>query len=208
MNKTAAQCALITLAMSSTASCLAEITANAALTTNYVWRGETYTDDKPALQGGLDWNHDNGVYAGTWLSNTDDGTETDIEYDLYVGYSLELKTIGLDFGVAYYDLIDANNADVTEIYAGVSFEALSAYYYIDSDNDTTYITAAYGFDVNDFSLNVFAGSWGDTADGMHFGITGGVDFKGYSVELTFDVSDEDLEDETLVYLMVSREWEL
>ncbi len=45
------------------------VTANVALASNYVFRGLTQTDGKPAVQGGLDLAFRNGFYLGTWLSN-------------------------------------------------------------------------------------------------------------------------------------------
>ncbi len=50
---------------------LAELSANAAVTSNYIWRGVTQTADQAAGQGGIDWGHDSGLYAGTWVSNVD-----------------------------------------------------------------------------------------------------------------------------------------
>ena len=48
----------------------AEITANVALTTDYVWRGVSQnTDESPALQGGFDFADESGFYAGVWASN-------------------------------------------------------------------------------------------------------------------------------------------
>ena len=49
----------------------AEVTANAAVTNNYIWRGVTQTQDQAAVQGGVDWAGGPGFYAGTWLSNVD-----------------------------------------------------------------------------------------------------------------------------------------
>jgi uncharacterized protein (TIGR02001 family) len=42
---------------------------NLGATSQYVFRGLSQTDGKPALQGGFDYAHSNGFYCGTWLSN-------------------------------------------------------------------------------------------------------------------------------------------
>lgn len=94
--------------------CLTELSANAALTSNYVWRGETLSDDSFALQGGANWSNESGIYAEIWGSTTDDGTDTDIEYDLYAGYNIEMDAATIDIGLVRYDLIDADDADVIE----------------------------------------------------------------------------------------------
>jgi hypothetical protein len=46
----------------------AEISANVQLTSDYVFRGVSLSDNNPAIQGGLDWSNDQ-FYAGTWASN-------------------------------------------------------------------------------------------------------------------------------------------
>lgn len=45
------------------------VTGNVAFATQYVFRGLSQTNGKPALQGGLDYAHTSGFYTGTWLSN-------------------------------------------------------------------------------------------------------------------------------------------
>lgn len=45
-------------------------TANIGIASQYVFRGLTQTNGKPAVQGGLDYAHASGFYLGTWLSNS------------------------------------------------------------------------------------------------------------------------------------------
>ncbi len=45
------------------------LTGNVGIFSQYIFRGLTQTNEKPALQGGLDYSHSSGFYAGTWLSN-------------------------------------------------------------------------------------------------------------------------------------------
>ncbi len=47
------------------------ISANIGVVSNYMWRGVTQTQDGAAVQGGLDFTHSSGFYAGTWASNVD-----------------------------------------------------------------------------------------------------------------------------------------
>ncbi len=44
-------------------------TGNVGLFNQYIFRGLTQTNEKPALQGGLDYSHSSGFYLGTWGSN-------------------------------------------------------------------------------------------------------------------------------------------
>jgi uncharacterized protein (TIGR02001 family) len=68
------------------------VTANVGLHTQYVFRGLSQTNEHPAIQGGVDYAHSSGFYAGTWLSNvswfsdTNAGTSNSLEMDLYTGF--------------------------------------------------------------------------------------------------------------------------
>jgi uncharacterized protein (TIGR02001 family) len=45
------------------------VTANVGFASQYIFRGLTQTNGNPAIQGGADYSHTSGFYAGTWLSN-------------------------------------------------------------------------------------------------------------------------------------------
>jgi uncharacterized protein (TIGR02001 family) len=102
-----------------------ELSANVALTTNYVFRGITQTDDGPAIQGGFDYAQ--GIfYAGTWGSSVDFGDDTTMELDLYAGIAPSYNDISFDFGVLYYAYPDSpelptGSQDFVELYGGASY---------------------------------------------------------------------------------------
>lgn len=90
----------------------------------YIFRGITQSDEAPAIQGSLDWNHDSGVYLGTWGSNVDfnDGDESSVEIDVYGGVNFSAS--GFDFGVGliHYMYPGADSSldyDYTEVTASV-----------------------------------------------------------------------------------------
>lgn len=88
------------------------LSANVALTTEYVFRGFSQTAEHPAVQGGFDVTC--GIfYAGVWASNLDfggdalwggTGTEdvANIEMDWYAGVKPVTGKITWDLGVIYY----------------------------------------------------------------------------------------------------------
>ena len=45
------------------------VTGNVGFFSQYVFRGLSQTNGKPAIQGGVDYSHASGFYAGTWASN-------------------------------------------------------------------------------------------------------------------------------------------
>jgi len=95
---------LLTLPIAHAAEGPFELSANVALTSDYVWRGYTQTDEGWATQGGFDIKHETGIYVGTWGSNVkflEDNTvkpedRADLELDLYLGYAGDL-----DYGLSY-----------------------------------------------------------------------------------------------------------
>ncbi|OHY82877.1 TorF family putative porin [Marinobacter sp. AC-23] len=100
----------------------ADMSANVSAGSNYLFRGVTQTDGATAVQGGLDYEHSSGFYAGTWGSNVDFGDGTSYELDLYAGYSGAVDDLGYDFGYVYYAYPDApDSIDFGEIYGELSY---------------------------------------------------------------------------------------
>ncbi|HEY0065522.1 MAG TPA: TorF family putative porin [Telluria sp.] len=106
------------------------VSFNAALTTDYRYRGLSQTRAKPALQGGADYTHNpSGLYAGVWASTIkwtkDLGGDGDLEIDLYGGKRGEIATgVTYDVGGLYYfypsnDLTPS--ANTFEVYGQVGF---------------------------------------------------------------------------------------
>jgi uncharacterized protein (TIGR02001 family) len=85
-----------------------EVTFNAAVTSDYRYRGVSQSRLDPALQGGADYvNNVNGLYVGTWLSTIkwtkDAGGDGHVEWDIYGGKRGEIAPgITYDVGGLYY----------------------------------------------------------------------------------------------------------
>jgi uncharacterized protein (TIGR02001 family) len=75
----------------------AEVSANIALTSDYVFRGLSLTDSAPAVQGGFDWTSEQ-FYAGVWGSGLSDGTEI----DLYAGFTPTTGPVEWNIGAVGY----------------------------------------------------------------------------------------------------------
>lgn len=66
-----------------------ELSGIATLASQYIYRGQAVSDGDPAIQLGLDYEHDSGLFAGIWASTIDlksNFSERDAELDYYVGY--------------------------------------------------------------------------------------------------------------------------
>lgn len=97
-------------------------TANVALTTDYVFRGESQSDEAAAIQGGFDCDY-RMFYAGVWASSVDFGDDTSLEVDVYGGIKHTFDKIEVDVGVIYYaypDAQDNNDQDYVEVKLGLS----------------------------------------------------------------------------------------
>lgn len=110
------------------------ITGNAAVVSDYRYRGISQTRFGPALQVGADLVHGSGAYAGAWATNIkwikDFGVDGGIELDLYGGYKTEIaKDISVDVGALRYQyggnklgsVKGYTDANTTELYAALSY---------------------------------------------------------------------------------------
>src|SRR3546814_633748 len=99
------------------------VTGNAAVVTDYRFRGLSQTDKRFALQGGITVTHASGFYVSTWGSSIDDyvAAGSDQELDLIAGYSKTVGAATFDVGVLYYYYPSSGggNTDFVEPYASV-----------------------------------------------------------------------------------------
>lgn len=81
-----------------------EISGNVALVSDYRFRGVSFSDGDPALQGGIDIAHSSGFYVGTWGSSISGGTPYgELELDVYAGWSGDVSDgVSIDVGLLYY----------------------------------------------------------------------------------------------------------
>jgi uncharacterized protein (TIGR02001 family) len=84
-----------------------DLSFNLGLTSDYVFRGASQTDEAPQIFGGVDATIGGIGYAGIWASNVDFNDSTDAEYDIYAGVKPTLGPVALDLGVIYYGYANA-----------------------------------------------------------------------------------------------------
>lgn len=101
-----------------------DFSANIGVTTDYVWRGVSQSDEGPALQAGFDASS-GPFYLGTWASNVDFGGEAELEWDLYAGVKPTLGPVTFDFGVLAYLYPQETDLNVFEAKAAASISAAS-----------------------------------------------------------------------------------
>lgn len=131
------------------------VTSNIGLVSNYVYRGITQTVAKPAVQGGIDYAHSSGLYAGLWGSNvswiTGSGAtgavansgNASLELDTYAGYKGGFATdFSYDVGAVRYNYLGDYvppatyvKADTSEMYGAIGYK---------------WVTAKYSYSLGDF----------------------------------------------------------
>lgn len=118
-------------------SCFAEVSVTTTLVSDYLFNGVSQTNDKPTVQGSLDWWNDAGWYAGSFASGVDYGEGTDYELDYYVGYTGSLSEhIAYDAGVAMYTYLggdDSSQYDYAEAYLALSYNDTRAQIWYSND---------------------------------------------------------------------------
>ena len=92
------------------------VTGNFTLTTDYAFRGVSQTNEDAAVQGGFDYAHSSGLYAGIWGSNVSFAPGS-IELDYYAGWAKTWGDWGVNLGVLHYDYPNNSVLNTDEVYA-------------------------------------------------------------------------------------------
>jgi uncharacterized protein (TIGR02001 family) len=162
------------------------VTANVALVTNYLYRGISQTGAKPAIQGGFDYAHASGFYAGVWGSSiswlsdgytasagTAGANNAGLELDTYFGFKNGFATdYSYDVGFLRYNYPGqyapgATKGDTNEIYGLIGWKWLTAKYSY-ALGDTFGVSNAKGTSYIDLSASYPIADTGITL-GAHYG---------------------------------------
>lgn len=190
----------------------ADVTANVALVSNYVFRGVSQTNDDPTVQGGLDYKGDSGFSLGIWGSGVDEG----FEVDFYGAYNYNVDNgVGFGAGIVQYEYTDDQFSDsISEIYLQGRLNVVSLTYYDGSINHATndeeyaYLNLSFDFKYEDQGFGFF---WGNTDfdNGNEYDDSGlyyKMDFSG--LELKASYTDNKGTNDDLFFITVGSSWEL
>ena len=126
----------------------ADVSGRVTLASEYIFRGQAYSDHNPALQAGIDYAHASGFFLGAWASTVDLVSpfgRRDVEVDYYAGwhFSGESRLAAALTLMRYtYPVQDSSfDYDYTEMVATVTWDGryLLEYGYTDD---------VYGFGVS------------------------------------------------------------
>lgn len=168
------------------------ITGNVGLFSQYIFRGLTQTNKEPAIQGGFDYSHSSGLYAGTWASNISWLKENfsvpgltagqysgggSLEWDFYGGFKGNIgKTdFTYDLGLLYYwypgdvtpgctiGAVACPKGDTLELYGALGWKWFTVKYSHSIDDKTFGLPNSRGTYYLDLSASVPLGESGFTA---------------------------------------------
>jgi len=179
------------------------LSANVGLYSNYVFRGISQTGGDPAIQGGFDYGHSSGFYAGTWASNVgwiedfqgyDSGN---MEIDFYGGFRGGIGDSGFSFDVGAIQYMfpgergGAVDADTTEIYGAMGWKWFTVKYSYYLSDEVFGFADADGSDYIDISGSLPLGESGLTL-GAHWGTFGfdnnsAQDYDDWAVSAAYDM---------------------
>ncbi len=106
-----------------------ELSGSVTLASEYVFRGQALSDGNPALQAGIDYEHDAGFFLGAWASTVDlpsPSGRRDAELDYYVGWHYAGESrFGAALSLVHYTYPGQTTSfdyDYTEMLATVSWD--------------------------------------------------------------------------------------
>lgn len=218
-------CCVVALGAIASPAANAAVVGNVGAWSEYMFRG-VEGENGAAVQGGIDWYADNGIFLGGWASNASvvGGTEV----DLYGGYQWKINdALSFDIGGWYYlfpedeeaktDLDgdgdpDDTDFDMVEVFAYANYKwlKLQAYYsdeYTNTDDEGIYLNAICTVPIKE-TLNVALQVGHTSGDGAKAFF--GESYTDYSVTLnktipngiTFSLAliDTDLKDNSVTFV--------
>jgi uncharacterized protein (TIGR02001 family) len=161
----------------------AQLSTNVGLSSDYRFRGISQSNTGAAVQGGIDYAHSSGLYAGNWNSSVSSAlypNSAGLESNLYAGWKKDVyRGLTVDVGSYNYFYLGKDNStdsrfNTQELYAGLGYgpvsvkysQSLSNYFGINNSVGTTYMQA----DVKQ-SLGLVSSSLKDLSVVAHYGQT-------------------------------------
>jgi uncharacterized protein (TIGR02001 family) len=136
---------------------LNNVSGSMALTTNYMFRGISVSNNNPAVQGGLTYTFPINVYVNVWGSNVNflapNGAQATSEFDTIVGYRGGYgDNFSFDVNIDRYNFPGARYANYNELNTlwTLYFFTLGASYssnYAGTHGSGTYLNGTVGFDI-------------------------------------------------------------
>lgn len=181
----------------------AAVSGNLGFASQYVFRG--ILQSASSASAGLDYSHDSGLYAGTWIAQVGDAvTNADLglEEDLYVGFGNEYKGISYDLNFTNYDYTSSFDENYQEVNLGLGYGPVSVSYtdgtYDSKPNSQDYSVTTVSASKNGFTL--LYGDYGKDFTGSWYELGYSATVGDFDAGVNYILQDKDLgEDDFLVF---------
>jgi uncharacterized protein (TIGR02001 family) len=194
---------------------LPEVTGELTLSSEYVFRGVSQTQEDPALQLGVDLLWDFGLHVGAWASNVDFTSAATAEIDLVLGWEVQLtRSLRLEAGGQLFSYAEESELNYLEYYLEVGFgEALTVAARYTSDvveaaAEAGYLEASYVIlplhDGPEWELHAGYSTFEEGPDVLDYMLRVGWRIRSWGLDLAFWNTDpeeggvSDLADERVV----------
>lgn len=187
------------------------VSGNIGVFSSYNLRGITNTpeNEDATIQGGLDYSHASGFYAGWWGSTlgyslVEEGRDA-FENNFYAGYNGSINDdLGYTIGTTYYYYYETDNSDTNgfETLLGLSYKDFGVTVQTLLEDTTwsnagdTYIKATYSYPLpNDFSLDTALGLYAYQDSGDYeetLGTTESFGFRHFDVGVSKPLAETGL----------------
>ncbi|WP_180102296.1 MULTISPECIES: TorF family putative porin [unclassified Acinetobacter] len=180
------------------------VSGNIGLLSSYNLRGITNVPENSGatIQGGLDYSHASGFYAGYWGSTLDyalgeEGRDS-FEHDFYAGYNGKItEDLGYTVGGTYYYYYESDvDSDGFETLLGLNYKDFSVSAQTLTQNTTwgnkgdTYILGSYSYALpKDFTLNTSLGLYAYGDDDEFVETTEDFGFRHFTAGLSHPLGD-------------------
>lgn len=114
----------------------AQVSGSAALVSDYRFRGVSLSDENPAAQLSIAYDHSSGWYAGAFASTIElaDQAQRNLQTLAYVGYARRVHPgLNWEVGASYSAFSGAGGYDYPEVYCGIAWDKLSGRIYYAPD---------------------------------------------------------------------------
>ena len=172
MNKLKTLVISLVLIVSSGIASAASVSGNAAITSDYIWRGMTQNATEVSGSVGFDLETDSGFYLGTWSGTAkfaeESGNTSTLELDYYGGYSGSIGDIGYDIGFIEVTYPGAGSLDFSETYLGLDIMGVGLFFAA-GDEFGDYTEISYGIDAGPGSIGLSYGDYTESGDNYAIG---------------------------------------
>jgi uncharacterized protein (TIGR02001 family) len=104
----------------------AQLSGSVAVVSDYRYRGVSLSNDRPAVQAGVAYDHDSGLYGGAFGSNVDVGRDALLTI-VYAGFARRLRPdLSWDCGVSRISYSGSSQYNYGEVFCGVASDRVSA----------------------------------------------------------------------------------